>query len=45
MQDLRDYLSGLTAELDRLFDWVAKQPEEIVGSNIGFMLDVPASRA
>ena len=43
MQDLRDYLSGRTAELDCLFGWVEKQPEEITCSNIGFMLDVPAT--
>ena len=35
---LRDYLSGRTAELDRLFDHIEKQADEIVSNDLGWML-------
>ena len=34
---LRDYLAGRTAELDRLFDHIEKQPDE-VNNDLGWML-------
>ena len=43
LQDLHEYLSGLTAELDRLFKYVESQTEEIKSPDIGFMLDIPAT--
>ena len=43
LQDLHGYLSGRTADLDRLFKYVESQTEEIKSLNIGFMLDLPAT--
>ena len=37
MLSLRDYLAGWTAELDRVFDYVEKMPEEMA-NHLGFML-------
>ena len=34
---LRDYLAGRTAELDRLFDHIEKQPDEVT-NDLGWML-------
>ena len=43
LQDFHDYLSGRTADLDRLFKYVKSQTEEIKSPDIGFMLDLPAT--
>ena len=41
--DLHNYLAGRTSDLDRMFDYIEKQTEPIATSDIGFMLDVPAT--
>ena len=43
LQNLHDYLSGRTAELDRLFDFIESRQEDIVGHDIGLMLDINAT--
>ena len=43
LQDLHDYLSGRTADLDRLLKYVESQTEEIKSPDIGCMLDLPAT--
>ena len=43
LQNLYDYLSGRTADLDRCLDFIESRQEEIVGNDIGFILDIPAT--